>query len=109
MTISLPVILAVSACMFGLGLYGALTLNNAIRILMCIELVLNSVNINMIAFSKMISPDPTAAPDPAVGQVFTIFIMTVAAAEVAVGLAIVLMIARQRSHIDVDRINLLKW
>lgn len=103
MTISLPVILAVGACMFGLGLYGALTLNNAIRVLMCIELVLNSVNINLIAFSRFTSPDP------ALGQVFTIFVMTVAAAEVAVGLAIVLMIARQRSHIDIDRINLLKW
>lgn len=103
MTISLPVILAVGAGMFGLGVYGALTQRNAIRILMCIELVLNSVNINMVAFSRMTSPDP------AVGQVFTMFIMTVAAAEVAVGLAIVLLIARHKSHIDIRRINLLKW
>lgn len=102
MTISLPVILAVSAAMFGFGVYGALTLRNAIRILMCVELVLNSVNINLVAFSRYVA-------DPAQGQVFTIFVMTVAAAEAAVGLAIILMIARQRSHIDVERINLLKW
>ncbi len=103
MTISLPVILAVSAAMFGFGVYGALTLRNAIRILMCVELVLNSVNINLVAFSRYLSSDP------AQGQVFTIFVMTVAAAEAAVGLAIILMIARQRSHIDIERINLLKW
>lgn len=103
MTISLPVILAVSAVMFGLGVYGALTLNNAIRVLMCIELVLNSVNINLIAFSRYISPDPAR------GQVFSIFVMTVAAAEAAVGLAIILLIAKRRSHIDIERINLLKW
>lgn len=103
MTLSLPVVLAVSALMFGLGVYGALTQHNAIRVLMCIELVLNSVNINLIAFSRYVSPDP------ALGQVFTIFVMTVAAAEAAVGLAIILMIARRKTHIDIDRINLLKW
>lgn len=103
MTISLPVVLSVSAVMFALGVYGALTLNNAIRILMCVELVLNSVNINLVAFSRYVTPGSAA------GHVFTIFIMTVAAAEVAVGLAIILMIARRRSHIDVERINLLKW
>lgn len=103
MTISLPVILSVSAVMFALGVYGALTLNNAIRILMCIELVLNSVNINLVAFSRFVTPESAA------GHVFAIFIMTVAAAEVAVGLAIILMMARRRSHIDVERINLLKW
>lgn len=103
MTLSLPVVLAVSALMFGLGVYGALTQRNAIRVLMCIELVLNSVNINLIAFSRYVSPDP------ALGQVFTIFVMTVAAAEAAVGLAIILMIARRKTHIDIDRINLLKW
>jgi len=105
MTISLPAVLAVSAVMFALGVYGALTLRNAIRILMCVELILNSVNINLVAFSRYL-PQPA---DPSVGQLFTIFVMTVAAAEAAVGLAIILMVARQRSHIDVERINLLKW
>ena len=103
MTISLPVVLSVSAVMFALGVYGALTQNNAIRILMCIELMLNSVNINLVAFSRYVTPGSAA------GHVFAIFVMTVAAAEVAVGLAIILMIARRRSHIDVERINLLKW
>lgn len=103
MTLSLSVVLAVSAVMFGLGIYGALTLNNAIRVLMCIELVLNSVNINLIAFSRYTSADP------ALGQIFAMFVITIAAAEAAVGLAIILMIARRREHIDIDRINLLKW
>lgn len=103
MTISLPVVLSVSAILFGLGVYGALTSRNAIRILMCVELIMNSVNINLVAFSRYVAPDPTT------GHVFTIFILAVAAAETAIGLAIILMIARQRAHIDVERINLLKW
>jgi len=102
MTLSLPVVLGVAAIMFGLGVYGALTQTNAIRILMCVELVLNSVNINLVAFSRYTA-------DQALGQVFTVFVMTVAAAEAAVGLAIVLMIARRKSDIDIDQINLLKW
>src|SRR5690606_41885286 len=103
MTLSLSVVLAVSALMFGLGVYGALTQRNAIRVLMCIELVLNSVNINLVAFSRYVGPDQ------ALGQVFTVFVMTVAAAEAAVGLAIILMVARRKAHIDIDQINLLTW
>jgi len=103
MTLSLPVVLSVSALMFGIGVYGALTLRNAIRILMCVELILNSVNINFVAFSRYV------APDPAVGHAFTLFVLAVAAAETAIGLAIILMISRQRAHIDIERINLLKW
>lgn len=103
MTLSLPVVLGVAAIMFGLGVYGALTQTNAIRVLMCVELVLNSVNINLVAFSRY------AAADQALGQIFTVFVMTVAAAEAAVGLAIVLMIARRKTQIDIDQINLLKW
>ncbi len=103
MTLSLPVVLAVSAVLFGIGVYGALTLRNAIRIVMCVELIMNSVNINLVAFSRYVAPDPT------VGHIFTIFVLAVAAAETAIGLAIILMISRQRSHIDIERINLLKW
>lgn len=103
MTLSLPVVLAVSAVLFGIGVYGALTLRNAIRILMCVELIMNSVNINLVAFSRYV------ALEPAVGHAFTIFILAIAAAETAIGLAIILMISRQRAHIDVERINLLKW
>lgn len=103
MELPLTYVLSFSALLFGIGLYGALTLSNAIRILMCIEIMLNAVNINLIAFSRYLTPlEPT-------GQMFVIFVMTVAAAEVAVGLAIILMIARRRDHINVDKMNLLKW
>lgn len=103
MELPLTYVLSFSALLFGIGLYGALTLNNAIRILMCIEIMLNAVNINLIAFSRYLTPlEPT-------GQMFVIFVMTVAAAEVAVGLAIILMISRRRDHINVDKMNLLKW
>lgn len=103
MELPLTYVLSFSALLFGIGLYGALTLNNAIRILMCIEIMLNAVNVNLIAFSRYLTPlEPT-------GQMFAIFVMTVAAAEVAVGLAIVLMISRRRDHINVDKMNLLKW
>lgn len=103
MDLPLTYVLSFSALLFGIGLYGALTLQNAIRILMCIELMLNAVNVNLIAFSRYLSPLQPA------GHVFVIFVMTVAAAEVAVGLAIILMIARRRENIDIDRMNLLKW
>lgn len=103
MDLPLTYVLSFSALLFGIGLYGALTQNNAIRILMCIEIMLNAVNVNLIAFSRYLTPmEPT-------GQMFVIFVMTVAASEVAVGLAIILMIARRRDHINVDKMNLLKW
>ena len=104
--------LIVAAIIFAIGLYGAITKNNAITVLMSIELMFNAVNISAVAMSRYIVPasiahaDPTSA-DIAVqflltGQVFTIFIITVAAAEVALGLAIVLSIFRQRSSIFVS-------
>lgn len=103
MELPLTYVLSFSAVLFGIGLYGALTLRNAIRILMCIEIMLNAVNVNLIAFSRYLTPlEPT-------GQMFVIFVMTVAAAEVAVGLAIILLLARRRAHINVDKMNLLKW
>ena len=93
----LPVVL------FSIGLYGALTKRNAIVILISIELMLNAVNIAMVAFSRYITPlDLT-------GQVFALFIIVVAAAEVAVGLAIIISIYRNRDTIDVSNINLMKW
>lgn len=100
--VGLPVILGTSALLFAIGLYGALALRNAIRILMCIELMLNAVNINLVAFSRFVAP-----ADPR-GQVFTLFVITVAAAEAAVGLAIILSIARQRQNVHIDEIRLLK-
>jgi NADH:ubiquinone oxidoreductase subunit K len=95
--------LVLSAVLFCIGLFGALTKRNAVIILMCIELMLNAVNIAMISFSRYIVPLLLT------GQVFAIFVMVVAAAEVAVGLAIILAIYRGLTDIDVNNINLMKW
>jgi len=102
-TIGLTHYLVLSAVLFCIGLYGALTKRNAVIILMCIELMLNAVNISLIAFSSYVVPQLLT------GQVFAIFVIVVAAAEVAVGLAIVLAIFRHFKDIDIDNINLLKW
>ena len=88
--------------MFGLGVYGALTQTNAIRVLMCIELMLNSGQ-HQPGGLLPLSPRTRPWAD------LRVFVMTVAAAEAAVGLAIILMIARRQKHIDIDKINLLKW
>ena len=95
--------LILSAILFSIGLYGALTKRNAVIILMCIELMLNAVNITMVAFSRYIVPSLLT------GQIFAIFIMVVAAAEVAVGLAIILAIYRGLETIDATKIDLMKW
>ena len=109
---SLENFLIVAAIIFAIGLYGAITKHNAITVLMSIELMFNAVNISAVAMSRYIVPasiaqNPQAAADQAVqflltGQVFTVFIITVAAAEVALGLAIVLSIFRQRTSIFVS-------
>ncbi|OGO25328.1 MAG: NADH-quinone oxidoreductase subunit K [Chloroflexi bacterium RBG_16_50_9] len=103
MSLSLEHYLVLSAVLFCIGLYGTLTKRNAVIILMCIELMLNAVNIAMIAFSSYIVPLMLT------GQVFAIFVMIVAAAEVAVGLAIILAIYRGFTDIDASNINLMKW
>ena len=103
MSIGLTHYLVLSAALFCIGLYGALTRRNAVIILMCIELMLNAANISLIAFSSYVVPQLLT------GQVFAIFVMVVAAAEIAVGLAIVLAIYRHFSTIDTNDINLLKW
>lgn len=102
-TIPLTYPLTLGAILFGLGLYGALTQRNAIRILMGVELMLNAVNINLVSFAYYM--DGAAAA----GQVFALFIMTVSAAEVALALAIILVLAKREKHIDIDRVNLLRW
>lgn len=101
--VPLPYVLGLGALLFSLGLYGALTQRNAVRILMCIEIMLNSVNLNLIGFARYLEPNRPG------GQLFAIFVMTVAAAEAAIGLAIILVIAHRRADIDIDKINLLKW
>lgn len=95
--------LILAAALFCIGLFGALTKKNAVAIFMGIELMLNSVNINLVAFNHFL------ALDNLVGHVFAIFIIVVAAAEVAVGLAIVLSLYRQRKLSSVDDMNWLKW
>jgi NAD(P)H-quinone oxidoreductase subunit 4L len=102
-TIGLEHYLILSAVLFCIGLYGVLTKRNAVIILMCLELMLNAVNITLVAFSSYIVPLMLT------GQVFAIFVMVVAAAEVAVGLAIILAIYRGLTDIDASNINLMKW
>jgi NADH:ubiquinone oxidoreductase subunit K len=90
-----------SAALFGIGVYGVLARRNAVLVLMSIELMLNAVNVNLVAFS--------ALREAIAGQVFALFVITVAAAEVGIGLAIVILIFRNRETINVDEIDLLKW
>jgi NADH:ubiquinone oxidoreductase subunit K len=102
MEIGLEHFLILSAIIFVIGLFGALTKRHAIAILMSIELMLNAVNIAMVAFSRW------RVPTELTGQVFALFIIVVAAAEAAVGLAIVMAIYRTRQSVEVDNIDLLK-
>ena len=93
--------LILSALLFCIGAYGVLTKRNAIVILMCIELMLNAVNLNFVAFSRY-----TGNVD---GQVFALFTIAIAAAEVAVGLAIILSLYRKHGTIDAQEVRILKW
>ncbi len=95
--------LSYAAVLFVIGMYGMVVSRNAVRVLMSIELMLNAVNINLVAFARYIDPIQVR------GQIFAVFILTVAAAEAAVGLAIVLAIYRNTSTVDMERFNLLKW
>jgi NADH:ubiquinone oxidoreductase subunit K len=99
--IRLPMVLIFSAVLFSTGVYGVLARRNAVLVLMSIELMLNAVNINLVAFSQHLQE--------ITGQVFALFVITVAAAEVGIGLAIVILIYRNRETINVDEVNLLKW
>ena len=103
MSLGLQHYLILSAVIFCIGLFGALTKRNAVIVLMCLELMLNAVNITMVAFSRYVVPAMLT------GQVFAIFVMVVAAAEVAVGIAIILAIFRGQKDIDITKINLMKW
>jgi len=102
--IDLEHVLVVGALLFSIGLFVALSKRNAVGILMGIELMLNSVNLNLIGFARFVE-----SPRPIDGQVFSVFVITVAAAEAAVALALAVAVYRLRSSIDVDRLNLLKW
>jgi len=98
-----PAFLVLSALLFSLGLYGALARRNIVGILMSIEIMLNAVNIAFVAFGRYVAPTTMA------GQVFAIFVVTIAAAEVTVGLAIVLALFRRRQTVDVESMDLMRW
>jgi NAD(P)H-quinone oxidoreductase subunit 4L len=103
MTIGLTHYLILSALLFSIGLYGALSRKNAIAILMCVEIMLNAANLALVAFSRFITPEQIS------GHTVAIFSIVVAAAEVSVGLAVIIALYRQHKNIDVNNINLLKW
>jgi NAD(P)H-quinone oxidoreductase subunit 4L len=102
MSVGLEHYLVLSAVLFAIGLYGALAKRNTIAILLCIEIMLNSVNIAMVAFSRYV------APQLLTGHVFVIFIMAVAAAEAAVGVAIIMAIYRRKGTVDPTEIDSMK-
>ena len=95
--------LILAAALFSLGVYGLLVRRNIVLILLSVELMLNAVNINLVAFESML------VTSEALGQIFAIFVITVAAAEVGIGLAIVLMIFRNRKSANVDDLSLMRW
>jgi NADH:ubiquinone oxidoreductase subunit K len=101
--ISLSWYLIFAAALFSIGLYGVLARKNAVAILMGIELMLNAVNINLVAFWRY--QDPTVIT----GQVFAVIVFAVAAAEIAVGLALVISLYRRKNTVVADEINMLKW
>ncbi len=102
-SIPLQGFLIVSSILFCIGIWGLLNSRNAVRVLMSIELMLNAVNLNLMAFSSYVDNNLIQ------GQVFSIFVITVAAAEAAVGLAILLSLYRNRVTVDMESFNLLKW
>lgn len=92
--------LALAALLFGIGTLGVLLRRNAIIIFLCIELQLNAVNLALVALSRVVGIE---------GQIYVFFVMTVAAAEAAVGLAIIISVFRHYGTVDVARFNLLRW
>ncbi len=96
-------ILIFSAIMFAIGVYGVMARRNAVLVFMAVELMLNAVAINLVAFSARIDPQRFS------GLVFTVFVITVAAAELGLGLAIVLRVYRMRTSVNVDEIDALRW
>jgi NADH-quinone oxidoreductase subunit K len=102
MVIPLNWYLIVAAVLFCIGIYGVLARRNAVGILMGVELMLNAVNINLVAFWRYLNPTDVT------GQAFALFVLVVAAAEAVVGLALIISVYRNRGDIDAENINLLK-
>jgi NADH-quinone oxidoreductase subunit K len=101
MNIPIEYFLILSAFMFIVGAIGVIIRRNAIVVFMCIELMLNSANLTLVTFSSYLGN--------AIGQVFVFFVMSVAAAEAAIGLAIIIMVFRNKLTVNIDEINLFKW
>ena len=101
MAVPISYYVILSAILFAIGVAGVLTRRNVIVIFMCIELMLNAVNLSFVAFARHLGSGS--------GQVFVFFVMAVAAAEVAVGLAIIIALFRNRETVDVGEVNILKW
>ena len=95
-----------SAALFSIGLYGVLARRSAVLILMSIELMLNAVNVNLVGFAAFVD---FGDPQRALGQVIVIFVITIAAAELALAVAIILRLYRNRSSVNVDQIDLMRW
>jgi NADH:ubiquinone oxidoreductase subunit K len=96
-------VLVFSAIMFCIGLYGVMARRNAVLVLMAVELMLNAVAVNLVAFAGRVDPQYQT------GLVFAIFVITVAAAELGLGLAIVLRVYRMRTSVNVDEIDMMRW
>ncbi len=103
MSVGLEHYLFLSIVLFSIGLYGVIVKRNAVVILMCIEIMLNAVNISLVAFSRYVVPLILT------GQIFAIFVIAVAAAEATVGIAIIITIYRNRESINVDKFDITKW
>ena len=108
MSVELAHYLTVGALIFGVGIAVALGKRNAIAVLMGVELMLNGVNLTFLSFSRFSSAFAPGA-EPLTGHVFVVFVLTVAAAEAAVALAMSVLIYRRRETIDLDRITLMRW
>ncbi|MDP4115878.1 MAG: NADH-quinone oxidoreductase subunit NuoK [Bacteroidota bacterium] len=100
-TIPIEYYLVLSAFMFITGVIGVLIRRNAIIVFMCIELMLNSANLSLVTFSSYMGNS--------IGQVFVFFVMTVAAAEAAIGLAIIIALFRNKMTLNIDEVNIMKW
>ncbi len=103
MNVTLEHYLVLSAILLCVGVYGVLTRRNVIAILMSLELMLNSANLNLVAFNRYLAPGGID------GQMFAIFVITVAAAEAVVGLALILAIYRNLKSLYIEKINLMRW
>jgi NADH:ubiquinone oxidoreductase subunit K len=102
--VKLEQVLVLGAILFAIGLYLALSKRNAIGILMGVELMLNAVNVTLLAFSRFV-----VSPRPLDGHVFAVFVITVAAAEAAVALALAVAVYKHRETVNIDELDLLRW